>query len=370
MLIDIFVFQKNLNAFRNIETEGDIKHTEEMLHQIMKVLNKIILDQVRRRTCKHLSPELQKYLLTLTKLSTPTKTEIDEESKISEEGYPLPLIKSGKKVEKPVDTEQGGFLFSNPANMPELEQDEVAIKKKMKMIRNLLDKYKHMSGECKVKVGDVEAYLKKHLSLLKRMLKAVKKQQALETKGRPKFPVPNKIKRKHFYSQDFGLQDQQDLINKQLDSIGLGRARSYKPQINIDKLIQDNLKKIKFKEYQKSLSRSGNSHINSKVKYRNDDDLLDSGEDYESPKSEHKREIIENENENKPKVSEKYKKLIQAAESIRKKRENEDRLGKLFGKIEKKSIKDEDSDMKLFDKDSPEFSHARFETPVVFSLKK
>ncbi|KAF2893347.1 hypothetical protein ILUMI_12826 [Ignelater luminosus] len=363
---------KNLNAFRNIETEGDIKHTEEMLHQIMKVLNKIILDQVRRRTCKHLSPELQKYLSTLTKVSTPIKTEIDEESKISEEGYPLPLIKSGKKIEKPVDTEQGGFLFSNPANMPELEQDEVAIKKKMKMIRNLLDKYKHMSGECKVKVGDVEAYLKKHLSLLKRMLKAVKKQQALETKGRSKFPVPNKIKRKHFDSPfpDFGLINQQELINKQLDSIGLGPTRSYKPKINIEKLIQDNLNKIKYKEYQNTLSQPSNSHINSKVKYRNDDNLLDSGEDYEKSKSEHKREIMENENENNPKVSEKYKKLIQAAESIRKKRENEDRLGKLFGKIEKKSIKNEDNDMKLFDKDSPEFSHARFETPVVFSLKK
>ncbi|XP_017771326.1 PREDICTED: putative leucine-rich repeat-containing protein DDB_G0290503 [Nicrophorus vespilloides] len=156
---------------RDEQSKKDIKHAQLMLHQVIVMLNKIVADQVHRRTCLALPPILDSFLGTLATPSISTK------SKQISEGYPLPEIhgkKPNSKNGKP-DEKQGDFLFDHEDDgKPGSPNNEITMKKKIVLIKKLLNKYNNMSDSCQIKVEPVRDYLVEHLSMLEKLSKEKK----------------------------------------------------------------------------------------------------------------------------------------------------------------------------------------------------
>lgn len=67
--------------------------------------------------------------------------------------------------------------------------------------------------------------------------------------------------------------------------------------------------------------------------------------------------------------SPKYRKLVETADELRRKRETEERLGELFGEDRKRSLRNEKYPTIMSkNRDVQDFSNVDFETPLVMDL--
>ncbi|XP_071053830.1 uncharacterized protein PF3D7_1120600-like isoform X2 [Onthophagus taurus] len=163
----------NIKSFREDQAKVDIKHAEEMLHEVIVMLNRIVADQVHRKTCLKLSPNLKLYIIRITKGMRNFK----KSSQIAE-GYPLPKIKyrsSQDSVTAPPEEEQGHLLFEEPSGEQDIGKEEAddnkdELRKRIRLIQRLLEKYERMSMRCQVQVTPVRNYLLDHLKLLTDLL--------------------------------------------------------------------------------------------------------------------------------------------------------------------------------------------------------
>lgn len=132
------------------------------------MLNQIVADQVHRRTCLQLAPNLRMFVIRITK----NLRNMKKNNQVAE-GYPLPKIKSrsGDEMAIPAEADQGEFLFGDDDSETKISVDErTDVRRKIKLIEKLLDKYQSMSTKCQVEVEPVKDYLLQHLGLLMKMM--------------------------------------------------------------------------------------------------------------------------------------------------------------------------------------------------------
>ncbi|KAF5275068.1 hypothetical protein FQA39_LY07005 [Lamprigera yunnana] len=158
---------KELESFRDSENGNNIQHTEKMLHEMMILINNIILDQVQRRTCKRISPKLKLFLKSITTIKS--KQSVNEDAKGDDEGVPIQPVKSNKARQSPKYEPETSFLFQKNQMESAVERIGANIVEEMEMIKGLLQEYQSLQPRCKQKAQAVELYLKQHLTMLKQM---------------------------------------------------------------------------------------------------------------------------------------------------------------------------------------------------------
>ena len=132
-----------------------------------------------------------------------------------------------------------------------------------------------------------------------------------------------------------------ELVNKNLVSLGLDGVHSYIVPFNINEIIQTQIKADKeHKDAVFKITRPGTVH--------------------------HKREVEKLADRTQWKVSDKYKRLLEAVTNAREKRQNEEMIGRLYGRsLQQKS--DKFAKLKAAN-EAEEISKLEFERPVVFTL--
>lgn len=143
----------------------------------MHGLNMVIMDQVRRRTCQRLAPQLNSYLSTITKVCD----EKEDENENAIEGMPLNPANPRGTHDEGMDGEQGEFLFFMPDAQP--GSSKMNINKKIKVVRALLEKYNNMSDRVRTRVQPVKDYLEDHLQMLLDIQKREKMQAHSSTRA-------------------------------------------------------------------------------------------------------------------------------------------------------------------------------------------
>lgn len=234
---------------------------------------------------------------------------------------------------------------------------------KINLIRKLLRKYDKMSDHCKVKVQPVRDYLIQHLQLLEKIehddKSAVRNDENESRNGVASNGAPsnanctenvtgnvsvianvksdNTTLREAAAGNSSNDSEKEDtLVQKNLESIGLGYKSMFVPNFDITQLVKNSL------EHQNDEQHKSIDLRNLKAK-----NLLRSLKTKRQRKN--KKDVRY--------VSEKYRKLVQAAEEYRRKRGVEERIGQLFG-------------LKTSTDCSPrkDISRVEFESPVVISL--
>ncbi|GJQ78261.1 hypothetical protein Trydic_g22104 [Trypoxylus dichotomus] len=165
--------EHNIKLYREEQAKVDIKHAEEMLHEVIIMLNQIVADQVHRRTCLQLAPNLRLFVIRITKNLRSTKKNYQVA-----EGYPLPKVKARAGEEIPLlppEEDQGDFLFGGGGGPKKVDgrgqtDERTGIAKRIKLVERLLEKYQSMSTRCQVQVEPVKDYLLKHLNMLMKLM--------------------------------------------------------------------------------------------------------------------------------------------------------------------------------------------------------
>lgn len=324
-----------------------MRKTEQILEQVMEGLNMIIADQVKHRTCQQLAPELHCYLARITQQKQ------KPEDKEPAESMPLPGMKTRKVHEGLDGEEQGTFLFETEEQRP--SSKKLKLKKKVKMLESLLEKYDHMSSNCRTKIQPVQSYLHHHLEMLKSM---VKKCDRIVVGDKPTDAANEKIQR-HAKSLDAGFDPNKASVDIELpaiekDALTTENSKKIDPNFDVDKFIQQNMPKSD--KWQPKLAQKA---INSKIK----------GTKVHIAKEKHKRNKQNVANVSNWEGTEKYKRLVETANTIKRKRDTEERLGELFGRNRKRSLKNEKyHTIKSKNKEIQDLRNVNFETPVVLSL--
>lgn len=374
-----------MDRYRKAQARIEIKHNQMMLHEIIEGLNDIVLAQIHHRLCQHPPPEIKDFLDKITQKS-PKRFNLAE-------GLPLPQS-SGALEHQPVDLENGKFLF--PDVIDSDVQNAADIKKKEKMIKNLLEKYDRMSSKCKIKVEAVRNYLMEHYKMLHDLNKSKNSSEAQEESdllanetttlapgnvegnlsqnvkdmNQNNLPSADLNKAENVEKNDGGngespanILTSKNLIGNPLEKNNqINNNGNLQPIKNLRNVAENN-KLNDMSEFKVDLEtlipgkRKGfltSSELNKYVEdamRRQNEDVDD--DDNDLVKRETKL------NKTNWNVSDKYKKLIETATKVRLKRKTEEKLGKLFGEKLNKPI---------YDNDIKDYSQIKFESPVVYSL--
>lgn len=296
--------KKALESFLKAEAENDLKHSEQMMHSIMVSLDKMIADQVQRKICKRIAPELRTFLKRI--VSGSTQKETDEEAKIAEEGIPLPVVKASKARKASDYQPENWFLFNKCSKEAEHEQIAANIEEKIEMVNSLLARYDRLKPSCKDKARDVKKYLHQHLGVLQQL------QRTLEHK---KHTAPRSAK------------DTSSIVQSG------SSKKPAKKTFNVDAIFNEHLQKLKNEQ-----TNHEQTHINT--------DLV--------RKSENEKEWEGKQST----VSRQYQKLVDAANHLRKNRDSEERIGRLFSKRENE----------FANKQNVDVSKIKFEQLVPYNL--
>lgn len=328
-------------------TNENFRKTEQTLQQVMQGLNQVIVEQVKQRTCQRLAPALRCYLDRITRVKR------KPEDKEPADSMPLPGVKTRRVHEGLEGDEQGGFLFQAEDNAP--GNKKLKLKRKIKIVQSLVDKYNHMSSKCRTKVQPVRSYLYHHLELLESMLKRCEQKQPAE---KPKDASNEKLER-HVKVKTPEFDASNILSNMklpstvnspnqaQLDKLKSRNTKSSYAHFDVDKFIEENVAKAE----QQTRHLHNDLHP---AKKRNMQ--------------------IGNQKENEAGVSkwdgtEKYKRLVETANNLKRKRQTEERLGELFGANRKRSLKNENyHTIKSKNKEIQDLSNVNFEAPMILSL--
>ncbi|XP_065168223.1 uncharacterized protein PF3D7_1120600-like [Atheta coriaria] len=354
-----------IDKFKEEQSKADVRHAQLMLHQVIVLMNKIVAEQVHRRTCLVLSPTLKNYLK-----RTAGNRERLSKSNVVAEGYPLPPVKGTKgsaNKDLLMDESQGDFLFpqGGDEDQPLSAMDAaILMKKKINMIRALLAKYNHMSHSCQVKVQPVHDYLIQHLKALEKMsqnkkfgdvpdaceVPCVHNQEAGpgrgaggKESGRSPEPEFNGGSTTIIFSTGEEVSSQSSGMSS-LAPGGEATSLTISPGGDINQ--------SKAKARDATLKPPHYKANNQKRIFRHYDDG-DSDTDNDSDQSAY--------------PSEKYRKLVEAAANYRRKRQIEERLARLFGKTRTKKAEPATTS-KNDENVEPDLSNAAFEAPVVYSL--
>lgn len=268
------MFQIDFDIFKTNETE-DVDEARLLLDQITKVLNRLVLNQVRRKLCQRLPDELKDYLDILLNVKNNLET-----------------------TNFVPNTHQGNFLFTyQPKEEPPF--DVKKLQDVLTDLDGLLLSYHNMNDDCQNKAAPVKDYIEKHVEMLKQIV-SCPSHNCEDKFGETKRDTPQASSILHNV-----------LVQKELESLGLGRRHRFIPNFDINQLVRNKMR---------------------------------------SPwKTDKKRDLLKNSGTK----SRQYRKLQLAVDKLREKRENEKKIAELFGDKQKKSVKNIEVD---------------YEEPVVYSL--
>ncbi|CAL1680491.1 unnamed protein product [Lasius platythorax] len=139
------------NIYRQGLDEDGTNHTETMMKRIMELLGGLILNEVQRKTCVSLSPDMRKFLGWML--------EVDREDELFEEVPSLPLIH--EEIISEQDWKRK-FLFDNTSEREDISE----LQKKVKVLNTLVKEYNALTAKEKTKVQTVHDYLIRQLNLL------------------------------------------------------------------------------------------------------------------------------------------------------------------------------------------------------------
>ncbi|EFA06918.2 hypothetical protein TcasGA2_TC009867 [Tribolium castaneum] len=261
----------DFDIFKANETE-DVSEARLLLDQITKVLNRLVLNQVRRKLCQRLPEELKEYLDVVLNVKN--------------------TLESNNFVP---NANQGDFLFTyqDRKNIP---FDMNRIQQTLTELQTLLSNYKHLNEECQGRAEPVKEYIEQHVQLLEKVKNCP--DHMCDKLGETKRDTPAS----------------HDLVEKQLESLGLGRSHDFVPNFDVNRMVKNRLESSGWKT-DKKRDLAGKSDFTSRQ----------------------------------------FQKLQLAAQKVREKRENDKKIAELFAgqKNKKRSVKKLDVD---------------FEDPVVYSL--
>ncbi|KOC66465.1 hypothetical protein WH47_08858 [Habropoda laboriosa] len=163
-------------SYRQAINDDEIKHTEELLNKIMLLLNRLIFDEVQRKTCISLPPDLIEFLDWMLEIN-PQETLIQVIKQPS-----LPLINEGKPEDHfPRDK----FLFQSFPNQ-EMQAEINELYTKIRLIKSLIKEYNTLGDKDKAKIQSIQDYLARQLDLL---LEYIEAKEESEKKGKWSSPI-------------------------------------------------------------------------------------------------------------------------------------------------------------------------------------
>ncbi|KAK9886659.1 hypothetical protein WA026_017579 [Henosepilachna vigintioctopunctata] len=287
--------QQNHAKECNSKEQEDYEETRNLLRSVSCVLNKLVKKQIQEKLCEHLPNHLKNFLKHIVK---PPKHRIKQ--------------RSNDKYHE--DT----FLFR--AAYPQKKLNMKCKNRLEDNLMNLLNHYDQLDEESKKKAAPVQNYIVNHLN----MLKKIEDEQAsrkdslgghenfLNTNEHPSLNTLNEEKSNAFQNpvKFEGAQNNLDISPRDLENSDLEQE-------------QNSFEKVAL--HDRALTKSNEEEVDTKLKKR---DAID--DNYKSDIK--KKEVKQNGKNDKKKVSDKYKKLVEAAEEVRCKRKNEEKIGEAFGK--------------------------------------
>ncbi|XP_039309682.1 uncharacterized protein LOC105202175 [Solenopsis invicta] len=159
------------NIYRQGLDEDGTNHTEAMIKKIMGLLDTLILNEVQRKTCVSLSPDMREFLGWML--------EVDQEVESFEETPPLPLVR--EKIITPEQYSGGKFLFNSISEQEERENIR-DVQKKVRILETLVKEYNALTAKEKTRVQTVHDYLIRQLNLL---LQYIEARETAETQRKP-----------------------------------------------------------------------------------------------------------------------------------------------------------------------------------------
>lgn len=331
-------------------TAENLHKTEQILQQVMQGLNQVIVEQVKQRTCQRLAPALRCYLARITKIKP------KPQDKEPADSMPLPGVKTRRVHEGLEGDDQGDFLFQNEDNAP--GSKKLKLKRKIKIVQALLDKYHKMSGRCRTKVQPVASYLNRHLDMLEAILKKCE-EAAVDEK--PIDAANEKIERNvkqgaQEYEQNHLLSNMKfpSAVNSpeqmQINKLKSRNSKAPYVHFDVDKFLEENVPKT--------------DHHNAKYVNKQTHPAKKRHMMYSNSLKGNEAGI------SKWDGTEKYKRLVETANNLKRKRQTEERLGELFGRNRKRSINNERyNTIKSKNKEIQDLNNVNFEAPMILSLE-
>ncbi|KAK9302153.1 hypothetical protein QLX08_005754 [Tetragonisca angustula] len=157
-------------SYRETLDDDDIRNTKELLNRIMLLLNRLIFDEVQRKTCISLPSDLIEFLDWMLQVDT----------RAISLGQPpaLPLVHE----EYQDHFHRDKFLFQSfPNDRVEAEINELYAK--IELIKSLIKEYSALTDKDKAKIESIQEYLSKQLDLL---LEYIEARKEAEKKGKSK----------------------------------------------------------------------------------------------------------------------------------------------------------------------------------------
>ncbi|XP_019889201.2 uncharacterized protein LOC105285440 [Ooceraea biroi] len=145
------IYQKGFN-------EDGTNHTETMMKRIMELLGRLILNEVQRKTCVSLSPDMREFLGWML--------EVDLEEESLGEAPPLPLV---HEVTPKQDSGRK-FLFENPGQ--EEKENISNLQKEVQVLETLVEEYNALTAKEKTEVQTIYDYLLQQLNQLLQHIEA------------------------------------------------------------------------------------------------------------------------------------------------------------------------------------------------------
>ncbi|XP_018338030.1 PREDICTED: uncharacterized protein LOC108746039 [Trachymyrmex septentrionalis] len=193
------------NIYQQGLDKDGTNHTETM-KKVMGLLDTLILNEVQKKTCVTLSPDMREFLGWML--------EMDQEKELlqEEEAPPLPLVR--EKIIPEQDTGRK-FLFDSTVEQKG-EGNINDLQTRVKILETLVKEYNALPAEEKTKVQAAHDYLIQQLNLL---LQHIEARETAETRGKPtsmfgaargrtgnvlqyKSAVPNTINANHSMTKD------------------------------------------------------------------------------------------------------------------------------------------------------------------------
>lgn len=266
--------------------------------------------------CQTLHPRLKHYLKLITKAKTDT------------------VLRRAKELEgKPLDEHQNSnsrknFVFSSGELGDNLED-------KAGVLKDLLNKYQNLPDQCKPRALPLKEYIERHLGMLNNILSEndnnnsnkgaqVDSNKGLEQNSDLVRPVKNRSLGKGM-TKTGPSTGNRALIDEQLEDLGLGENQKFKPNFDLNDLID-----------QKRLKK----------------DTIGRGNPYGNLKNVNNKKIMK-------RHSESYEKLLNAIAKEKMRKIRESRLGQMYGKFN-------DDLFNYNDKSKQDVNG--FESPLVYSF--
>lgn len=254
-------------------------------------------------TCQSMPRSLKRYLKILThgaKLDALAKTREMEEVEFDE------------------NQSQDNFIFQSSSQGDNFEG-------KVKILEDLLAKFNKLPEKCKARALPVKEYIENHLGMLNNMLNTMNKGQQKNLK--PKKSIQSMSHQ--------SVKTEDELIEEQLESLGLGKEHKFKPKFDLNEMVENNkLRKASSNSQSKTTEQSQNVN---------------------------KRDL-------KSVSRSKYDKLVDAVRKLRLRREGRKRLAEMYGRSRRDSGDYGQVHYNSKFEGDENMSKANFETPLVFSL--